>query len=926
MADVASLNLEVKSDSVEQSTVRLRDQTKAASAAERAAQKWGMATNAAGRSSEDFSKRVQGTIRNLEFERQQLTRNAAQQERYAALRRAGVTAASAEGQAITASVMALQAQRAASEAATKQSSAQVAATRAASTAWGSLKGVLGPVAAALSVAAIATKIWDSAMEVADFGEKADQIGTTVETMQALQYAAVQNGIGFEQLDGGIGKFSQKIGEAAEGSKEMIEALQRLNVNILGANGSLRPTEDILFEVAKKITSIDDPARRAAAAVDFFGKAGMKMIPLLAEMSKGQDAFVDASQRAGAIVGDETVAKLDKFADRLSASGLKWRATFATIAAKAVEFAEGIQAAWNRILPMDKASMQKRRDAWQRPLEDFFDWIGDSFRSLIAKASGWAAGIAEAFSGIGDALESVFRDAMNKAIGAIEKGLNVIQRGLNKVRSWFSNDAPSDPVNLGRLDPSGKDVSAGALNARVAAKQQAAEQAALAAIPSNADARARQRFIERQVRMQADEDAARSGKLPSMGPPAGGVSNPAVKGGGSDPYAKAIESAKEYVLTKRAETEAIGKNALEAARLKHEQELLNKAMGDGKTITEAQKAALQGLAAQMAAADNELATAKFMDDAKTKSEEFIANQELEARSLFMTAEAAAKLRYETELLNEARRQGIELTPEKVAAIQADASAMAAAEARTKQLREAFEFAKSTTTEFFADIRNGLLEGQTIWEAFGNAAVNALTKISDKLFEIAANKLVEQAFGGLGGGGGGGGLFGFIGGLFGGGGVSASGPMGIGDIISGAGGLAGGWMPGFAKGAAFKAGNVVPFANGGVVSAPTTFPMARGRTGVMGEAGPEAIMPLRRGADGRLGIEAANSNGRQSGRVDIYIHDATEMLNLTIDNRADVRIARASPKIVKSSTSQSRREVKPTIDRHHAEQDGEWRGAA
>ncbi|MDF0600937.1 phage tail tape measure protein [Psychromarinibacter sp. C21-152] len=59
--------------------------------------------------------------------------------------------------------------------------------------------------------------------------------------------------------------------------------------------------------------------------------------------------------------------------------------------------------------------------------------------------------------------------------------------------------------------------------------------------------------------------------------------------------------------------------------------------------------------------------------------------------------------------------------------------------------------------------------------------------------------------------------------------------------------------FAKGAAFTEGKVRPFATGGVVSGPVTFPM-RGGTGLMGEAGPEAIMPLSRGADGRLGVRS------------------------------------------------------------------------
>jgi phage-related minor tail protein len=50
------------------------------------------------------------------------------------------------------------------------------------------------------------------------------------------------------------------------------------------------------------------------------------------------------------------------------------------------------------------------------------------------------------------------------------------------------------------------------------------------------------------------------------------------------------------------------------------------------------------------------------------------------------------------------------------------------------------------------------------------------------------------------------------------------------------------------------SVIPFASGGVVSTPSYFPMGDGGVGLMGEAGAEAILPLRRGADGRLGVAA------------------------------------------------------------------------
>ncbi|WP_317055016.1 phage tail tape measure protein [Roseovarius rhodophyticola] len=75
--------------------------------------------------------------------------------------------------------------------------------------------------------------------------------------------------------------------------------------------------------------------------------------------------------------------------------------------------------------------------------------------------------------------------------------------------------------------------------------------------------------------------------------------------------------------------------------------------------------------------------------------------------------------------------------------------------------------------------------------------------------------------------------------------------VGGLISdGIGALVGNLLP-FEKGGSFAQGRVQPFANGGVIGGPTTFPM-RGGMGLMGEAGPEAIMPLARGADGKLGV--------------------------------------------------------------------------
>lgn len=91
--------------------------------------------------------------------------------------------------------------------------------------------------------------------------------------------------------------------------------------------------------------------------------------------------------------------------------------------------------------------------------------------------------------------------------------------------------------------------------------------------------------------------------------------------------------------------------------------------------------------------------------------------------------------------------------------------------------------------------------------------------------------------------------------------------VGGLVSqGIGSLIGGLLP-FEKGGSFSQGRVQPFASGGIVSGPVTFPM-RGGTGLMGEAGPEAIMPLARGADGKLGVR-----GQGGGNVSVVMNIQT-----------------------------------------------------
>ena len=81
------------------------------------------------------------------------------------------------------------------------------------------------------------------------------------------------------------------------------------------------------------------------------------------------------------------------------------------------------------------------------------------------------------------------------------------------------------------------------------------------------------------------------------------------------------------------------------------------------------------------------------------------------------------------------------------------------------------------------------------------------------------------------------------------------QGFGNLVTG---LLSGGVP-FAKGGVVQQGMPVPFASGGVIQSPIAFPLAGGRHGIAGERGAEAIMPLARGPDGRLGVAARGGAG-------------------------------------------------------------------
>lgn len=295
---------------------------------------------------------------------------------------------------------------------------------------------------------------------------------------------------------------------------------------------------------------------------------------------------------------------------------------------------------------------------------------------------------------------------------------------------------------------------------------------------------------------------------------------------SDPYRDLIKSADDRIKQLQQEIELTGRAGAEAEALRYEQELLSQATDKGRSIDEKQIAQIRAKAEEYGRLKAQLAATRLEQDLMFERDQLFRSP-LEQR-------IAATMRS--------------------AGLEVDLSSTIA-----DQIRWNEEIA--TTRELMMDIGSGIIadlgaaldDGKLEWEELGDIALNVLDKISARLIEMALDAAIN----------------GLLGSIFG-GSLSNSGagfnpsPTGFMDML------------GLAKGGVLGSGNVIPFAKGGtftnaIVDRPTLFSFANGsKFGGMGEAGPEAVMPLRRDASGRLGVLAgSNDNGGGLQRLHITV---------------------------------------------------------
>ena len=131
-------------------------------------------------------------------------------------------------------------------------------------------------------------------QIDELAKASGRLGLTVNELQSLQFAAGQTGVSSDELTKGLERFSRSIGETANGVGVAVRSFEALGISIFGANGQIKPTQEVLDEVADALKEIGDPAERVRIAFDLFGRSGTKLINTLkngsGELQKLQDNF------------------------------------------------------------------------------------------------------------------------------------------------------------------------------------------------------------------------------------------------------------------------------------------------------------------------------------------------------------------------------------------------------------------------------------------------------------------------------------------------------------------------------------------------------------------------------------------------------------------------------------------------------------
>jgi hypothetical protein len=179
---------------------------------------------------------------------------------------------------------------------------------------------LAAILPALSIAAIVAagiRLAKNALETADnFAKLSQKTGVSVETLSGYAHAADLAGIDTETLALALGKLAKAANAAAQGGEEAKGPFHDLGIEFKNQQGGLRPLDDLLGDVADKFAGMPDGPRKAALAIELFGKSGDRMIPFLNEGRAGLEEMRKEAERLGLVFDTKTALAIEQFNDNM----------------------------------------------------------------------------------------------------------------------------------------------------------------------------------------------------------------------------------------------------------------------------------------------------------------------------------------------------------------------------------------------------------------------------------------------------------------------------------------------------------------------------------------------------------------------------------------------------------------------------------
>lgn len=168
---------------------------------------------------------------------------------------------------------------------------------------------LGLLGVTLTIGAF-TGFIKNAIDAADaLDEMSGRVGVSAKELSQLQLAYRQAGLGNDAMASSLNKLSKEMADGNVG-------LRALNINARNADGTLKSTTAVLFEVADKFKGLEDGAGKTALAMEIFGKSGAEMVPMLNSGSDGIRELTELSEKLGIVIEDDTAAKAGQFNDTL----------------------------------------------------------------------------------------------------------------------------------------------------------------------------------------------------------------------------------------------------------------------------------------------------------------------------------------------------------------------------------------------------------------------------------------------------------------------------------------------------------------------------------------------------------------------------------------------------------------------------------